>query len=90
MGAELRVDLGPTPHLAANDVRARLFALLDRAQIEYALKSRVLAVATGDQPLALRAARVMDLELEPALAGAVAEVLLAQTEVRRSLPAASW
>ena len=79
VGAELRVDLGPMPRLATNDVRARLFTLLDRAQIEYALKSRILDVATGDQPLALRAARVMDLELEPALAGAVAEVLLAQT-----------
>ncbi|HUX71874.1 MAG TPA: TIM-barrel domain-containing protein, partial [Cellulomonadaceae bacterium] len=82
VGAALRVDLGPMPHLATNDVRARLFALLDRAQIEYALKSRVLEVATGDQPLALRAARVMDLELEPALAGAIAEVLLAQAGIR--------
>ena len=81
-GAELRVDLGPMPRLAANDVRARLFTLLDRAQIEYALKSRILDVATRDQPLALRAARVLDLELEPALAGAVAEVLLAQAGVR--------
>jgi alpha-glucosidase (family GH31 glycosyl hydrolase) len=82
VGAELRVELGPMPRLAANDVRARLFTLLDRAQIEYALKSRILDVATGDQPLALRAARMLDLELEPALAGAVAEVLLAQAGVR--------
>jgi len=82
--AELRVDLNvdPAPRLAVNDVRSRLFALLDRAQIEYALKSRILEVATGAQPLALRAAQVMALELEPALAGAVAEVLLAQAEAR--------
>ncbi|MCR6493675.1 glycoside hydrolase family 31 protein [Cellulomonas sp. P24] len=79
-GVEPGVEAGPGPRLAANDVRSRLFALLDRAQIEYALKSRILEIATTAQPLALRAAQVMALELEPALASAVAEVLLAQAE----------
>ncbi len=76
--APLTVHLGADPRPARNDVRARVFALLDRAQIEYELKSRVLEVATRDRPLALRAAEVMALELEPALASAVAEILLAQ------------
>ncbi|MDO8121561.1 glycoside hydrolase family 31 protein [Isoptericola sp. b490] len=76
----LEVTLGADPQPARNDVRARLFDLLDRARVEYALKSRVLEVATRDRPLALRAAEIMALELEPALASAVAEVLLAQAD----------
>ncbi len=78
VAASLTVRLGPDPRPAADDLRGRLFALLDRAQVEYELKSRVLEVATRDRPLALRAAEVMALELEPALASAVAEVLLAR------------
>ncbi|MCB2176896.1 MAG: glycoside hydrolase family 31 protein [Actinomycetales bacterium] len=78
VAAPLTVSLGAEPRVSPNDVHGRLFALLDRAQIEYELKSRVLEAATRDRPLALRAAEVMALELEPALASAVAEVLLAQ------------
>lgn len=77
-GSTLRVDLGPHPRLANDDVPQRLFTLLDRAQIEYATKTRVMAVATADRPLALRAAQLGALELEPALATAVDEILLAR------------
>ncbi|WP_299037041.1 glycoside hydrolase family 31 protein [uncultured Pseudokineococcus sp.] len=74
----LHVDLGEAPQLRANDVRARLFALLDRAQVEHATKNRVFDVATTDQPVGLRVSAVHALGLEPALLSAVSEVLLAQ------------
>lgn len=77
--AAVRVDLGPHPRLRANDVPARLFALLDRAQIPYETKTRVLAVATSDRPLGVRVAALQALDLDEPLATAVGEVLLAAT-----------
>ncbi|MCL3859768.1 glycoside hydrolase family 31 protein [Actinotalea sp. K2] len=79
-GAVLEVDLGPEPQLGGNDVPGLLFALLDRAQIEYATKERVLAVATSDHPLTVRLAHLQALDLEPVLATAVGEILLARQE----------
>lgn len=76
--AVLEIDLGPDPQLCGNDVPSRLFALLDRAQIEYAIKERVLAIATSNHPLPVRLSHLQALDLEPALVLAVSELLLAR------------
>jgi len=77
----VRVELGRAPRLRGNDVHDRLFALLDGAQIEYATKTRVMATATSDRPLAVRVSELDSLDLEPGLATAVGELLLAQDTV---------
>ncbi|NUU15902.1 glycoside hydrolase [Cellulomonas humilata] len=78
VGATLTVDVGPDPQLAPNDVAARLFALLDRAQISYDLKTRIHQIATSDAPLTVRASHLQSLQLDPALGTAVGELLLAR------------
>lgn len=75
--ATLRIGLGARPRLRRNDVAGRLFALLDRAQIEYDLKTRVLDAATSERSLAVRLSALQALGLEEALATAVGEILLA-------------
>jgi hypothetical protein len=74
----LRVGLGADPGLRANDVAERLFTLLDRAQIEYRTKSRVLQTATSAHPLPIRLSHLHALDLAPDLMTAVAELLLAR------------
>lgn len=78
IGATLTVALGDDPQLVPNDVAARLFALLDRAQISYDLKTRVQSIATSDAPLSVRVSHLQALSLDPALATGVGEVLLAR------------
>jgi hypothetical protein len=77
-GAALVVDLGGAPSLVENDVAGRLFALLDAAQIEYRLKTEIHRIATSAEPLHVRVSHLHALGLEPALATAVAEILLAR------------
>ena len=88
-GAALVVDLGGEPSLVANDVASRLFRLLDATQVEYRLKTQVHAIATSEAPLHVRVSHLAALGLEPALATAVGEILLARVPQRRSA-AASW
>jgi alpha-glucosidase (family GH31 glycosyl hydrolase) len=76
--ASLVVALGAGPRLVDNDVRTRLFALLEAAQIEYVVKSTVLRVATSSQPLHVRVSHLHALGLDDALASAVDEILLAR------------
>ncbi len=78
VAAAVRVHLGPAPALAPNDVDERLFALLHRAQIAYATKTRVHAVATSGAPLATRLAQLQALDLGRPLETAVFELLLAR------------
>jgi hypothetical protein len=78
--AALRVELGPQPALAPNDVGDRLFALLHRAQIAYATKTTVLGVATSSAPLVTRLSQLQALDLGRALETAVFELLLARPE----------
>jgi hypothetical protein len=78
VGATLTIEVGPDPQLSANDVAARLFTLLDRAQISYDLKTRIHQIATSDAPLTVRASHLQSLQLDPALATAVGELLLAR------------
>jgi hypothetical protein len=77
--ATLTVELGPDPQLAPNDVAGRLFTLLDRAQVGYDLKARIHQVATSDAPLSVRVSHLQSLQLDPPLAEAVGELLLART-----------
>ncbi|KGM13375.1 glycoside hydrolase family 31 protein [Cellulomonas bogoriensis] len=76
-GSTVRVHLGDGPRLRANDVRARVFAVLDRARIEHATKSRVLEATTCDQPVAARLTHLQALDLDPVLETAVTEILAA-------------
>ncbi|WP_456844092.1 TIM-barrel domain-containing protein [Cellulomonas sp. P5_C6] len=78
VGATLTVTVGDDPQLAPNDVPARLFALLDRAQISYDLKTRVQSIATADAPLSVRVSHLQALELDAPLSAAVNELLLAR------------
>jgi alpha-glucosidase (family GH31 glycosyl hydrolase) len=79
VGEALVITLDPDPQLAPNDVAGRLFTLLDRAQIEYDLKTRIHQIATSDAPLSVRASHLQSLQLHPPLASAVGELLLART-----------
>ncbi len=75
--APLRVDLGPRPRLRENDVTARIFALLDRAQIAYETKAQVMQAIESGQPLPVRVSRLQVLNLAPELFSAIGEILLA-------------
>ncbi|HYJ74667.1 MAG TPA: TIM-barrel domain-containing protein, partial [Kineosporiaceae bacterium] len=77
-GAALVVDLGGAPSLVENDVAGRLFALLDAAQMEYRLKTEIHRIATSAEPLHVRVSHLHALGLEPELATAVDEILLAR------------
>ena len=80
VAATVRVSLGQRPSLAPNDVEDRLFALLHRAQLEYAVKTRAYQAATADAPLAIRLAQLQALELGRPLETAIFELLLAKPE----------
>lgn len=71
------VTLWPGPVLAPNDVAARLFTLLDAAQIEFSVKERIQATATCGQSPAVRLSRLQALALDEDLQTAVGEILLA-------------
>ena len=78
--ATVRVGVGERPALTANDVEARLFALLHRAQLEYLVKTRAYQAATADAPLTIRLAQLQALELDRSLEAAIFELLLAAPE----------
>ncbi|MDQ1743159.1 MAG: hypothetical protein QOE23_1498 [Pseudonocardiales bacterium] len=80
VSATVRVDLGDSPVLAANDVEDRLFALVHRAQLSYEVKTRLYAAATADAPLTTRLSQLQALQLGPGLEAAVFELLLARPE----------
>jgi alpha-glucosidase (family GH31 glycosyl hydrolase) len=77
-GSALAVTPSGRPRLADNDVRSRLFALLEPAQIDYRIKSRILAVAASDQPLHVRLSHLHALGLPDTVVAAVDEILLAR------------
>jgi hypothetical protein len=77
-GSALVIEIGPEPSLAQNDVPARLFAFLDAAQIEFTVKTQILRIATSGAPLHVRVSHLHGLGLDPALATAVDEILLAR------------
>ncbi len=76
----LRLELGHRPRLRDNDVLNDVFKLLDRAQIEYQTKSKVLTVVEADQPVPVRLSRLQALNLESALFSALGEILLARAD----------
>ncbi|MGC5165590.1 TIM-barrel domain-containing protein [Luteimicrobium sp. DT211] len=76
VGAEVVVVLGPGTTLEAGDLAGRVFDLLDRAQIAYDLKERLLAVATADEPATTRVSRLQALGLDRPLETALGELLL--------------
>lgn len=79
-GTSVEVCLGDQPQLAANDVEQRLFALLHRAQVAYAVKADVLRVATAPLPLSTRLAQLQALELDRPVETAVFELLVAKPD----------
>jgi alpha-glucosidase (family GH31 glycosyl hydrolase) len=60
-----------------NDVPARVFAILDRAQLPFQLKADVLDVVRTSESPAHAALALQGLDLSTALLGAVSEILLA-------------
>jgi hypothetical protein len=79
--ATIRVSLGERPRLAANDVEARLFALLHRAQLEYLVKTRAYQAASADAPLTTPLSQLQALDLGRLLEAAIFELLLAKPEI---------
>jgi len=78
VGESFTVSVGADPQLMANDVAGRLFTLLDRAQMSYELKTRIHQIATSDAPLSVRLSHLQSLQVDPPLAHAVGELLLAR------------
>jgi len=78
LDAEVVVGLGAGTTLDAGDLAGRVFDLLDRAQVGYDLKERLLAVATADEPVGVRVSRLQALGLDRPLETALGELLLAQ------------
>ena len=81
VASTLCIGIGPDPALDPVDVVGRLFTMLDAAFIEYEDKHRIYAIATSDQPLAVRLSHLQALELDRALEIAVGEILLAGVTV---------
>ncbi|MGW6909678.1 TIM-barrel domain-containing protein [Streptomyces sp. NPDC054940] len=82
----VQVHVGRRPELAPNDVRGRLFTLLDAMQCSYELKSRVLDIALSDKPFHVRLSHLVALRLDGPLHSAVAEVLLADAGTTATNP----
>ncbi|KLU91577.1 glycoside hydrolase [Magnaporthiopsis poae ATCC 64411] len=80
LGAHIIVELGAAPGFARNDARRRIRAVLDAAQIEYALKEAVWAAlgGDGDEPARLEVvARLAAVDMSEELRAAVMEPLVA-------------
>ncbi|WP_285597790.1 TIM-barrel domain-containing protein [Kineosporia sp. NBRC 101731] len=78
--ATVRIILGDRPLLGDNNVHQRVFAVLDRAQIEYVTKARVMECITTAPSLSVRLSRLQALDLDPGLFRAVGEILLARSD----------
>ncbi|MCY1138080.1 hypothetical protein OWR29_08735 [Actinoplanes sp. Pm04-4] len=72
--AMLRISVGARPGLRRNDVTALVYALLDRAQIEYRTKTRVLEAVESARPLTV----LQSFDLDDNLLTALGELLLSQ------------
>ena len=75
--AGFEVSIGPDPRPAVDDVPAWLFAMLDRARIEYELKVQIYELCCGPGSLAVRIGHLQALSLDRTLEAAVSEILLA-------------
>lgn len=73
----LTVDVGPDPQPTGNDIARRLFALLERAEIEYDRKRDLFELLTADSPLAVRVSGLQSLAVDRDLESALSEILLA-------------
>jgi alpha-glucosidase (family GH31 glycosyl hydrolase) len=72
--AMLRISVGARPGLRRNDVTALVYALLDRAQIEFRTKTRVLEAVESARPLTV----LQSFDLDDNLLTALGELLLSQ------------
>jgi len=68
----------PSPDVHPDEA-ATVFAVLDRAYLDHDRKVAAMRAATADEPAVIRLSRVLALDLPPALASALAEVLAAGT-----------
>ncbi|MGN6088007.1 MAG: glycoside hydrolase family 31 protein, partial [Actinomycetales bacterium] len=75
--ARLDLVLAHPAALAPNDVEGQLYRMLDAAQVDYRLKTRIFAIATSEAPLHVRLSHIHALSLTEALAEAVDDILLA-------------
>lgn len=72
------VSVGADPQPATQDVRTRVFALLNAAQHPYEAKAELLRVATADRPVASRLAELQALNPPEHLLAALTELLTAR------------
>jgi hypothetical protein len=68
--------LGPLT-LSDNDVARRVYELVDRAQVPFAAKQRVVAAVLPGRDPGAASRDVLELDLEPVLEAAVLELVLA-------------
>lgn len=78
-GALVVAELGVDPQLAITDGPARIYPIVDDAQIGFTLKADIWAVVTADAPLGVRVGRLRALDLDDVLLDAVLEYLLADS-----------
>lgn len=76
-GATLVVEFGDDPRARPADVAARVFALLDRAQIEYERKRDLFDLLTAATPVATRISGLGALAVDRDLESALIEILTA-------------
>jgi alpha-glucosidase (family GH31 glycosyl hydrolase) len=74
----VHVRVHGSAQLASNDVEGRLFSLLDRARLPFALKEDILRLASNSAPLQDPALALQSLDLSPHVLGAVCELLYAR------------
>ncbi|KAK9251217.1 glycosyl hydrolases family 31-domain-containing protein [Lipomyces tetrasporus] len=71
------VDIGRDPKLVPTDATARIYPIVDDAQISFALKLSIWNVVTSDRPLTARIGQLRALGLDSVLLDAVLEYLVA-------------
>ena len=77
VGATLRITYERPVSRRPNDVSTRVYEIVDRAHIEYEVKSQVQAVITSSHPLHVRVSYLQAIGLPRDLESSICEILLA-------------
>ncbi|KAK9312304.1 glycosyl hydrolases family 31-domain-containing protein [Lipomyces starkeyi] len=81
VGAELIVDIGKDPKLVPTDAAARIYPIVDDAQIGFELKLKIWNMVTSNMPLTARIGQLHTLGLDSVLLDAILEYLVATHDV---------
>lgn len=81
VGDNIRIELGSDPELSVVSPQTEVEALLLDAQVDFKTKDTVWAVVTSKQPIATKLAHLQALALDRTLAGALFELLSADSRM---------